>query len=57
MKIGIEPKQYEFECPCGHIWIDSKGQACPMCGNTLDMSVIPYNTKHPDTFGKRFSEK
>lgn len=50
---GFEPRQYEFECPCGYIWIDSENQPCPMCSNEVNITAIPYETKHPDNFGKR----
>ena len=53
MNIGIEPKQYEFECPCGYVWIDSQNSGCPMCNETDGITVEPYESKHPDTFGKR----
>lgn len=53
-KIGIEPKQYEFECSCGYIWIDSKNNSCPMCGEQVSITATPYESKQPDTFGKRY---
>ena len=53
MNIGIEPKQYEFECPCGYIWIGSENQPCPMCKNKIGITAQSYRTKPPDTFGKR----
>ena len=52
-KIGIEPREYEFECPCGYIWIDCQNQPCPMCCGESGISAIPYETKKPNTFGKR----
>lgn len=52
-KIGIEPKQYEFECPCGYIWVDSQNQSCSMCSNEIGITTEPYETKHPNKFGKR----
>ena len=52
-KIGIEPRQYEFECPCGYIWIDSQRHPCPMCSNEVGITATPYESKHPDKFGKR----
>ncbi len=53
MKNKAESKLYEFECSCGYIWIDFKNQGCPMCGNEVGITVEDYETKHPDTFGKR----
>lgn len=52
-KIGIEPKQYEFECECGHTWIDSQNNSCPMCSNEVGITAVPYETKPPNKFGKR----
>ena len=52
MKIGIklEPKrQYEYECICGYIWIDSETLPCPMC-RQWPISQIPYESLPPENF-------
>jgi len=52
-KIGIEPKQYEFECVCGFVWIDCENNGCPMCDETNKITVESYESKHPSTFANR----
>lgn len=49
----IEPTQYEFECPCGYIWIDDTNNGCPMCSNTTDISATPYEIKQPKEFMRK----
>lgn len=49
----IKARQYEYECICGHIWIDSENNGCPMCYETVDISVQPYEIKQPNTFNKK----
>jgi len=49
----LEEQQWEYECPCGYIWIDSQNNGCPMCGNTVGIIPQLYETKHPDKFAKR----
>jgi len=46
--VPLEERQWEYECPCGYIWIDSQNNGCPMCGNTVGIIPQPYETKHPD---------
>lgn len=52
-KIGIEPKQYEFECTCGYIWINCENTGCPMCTEKDGISVKPYEIKQPKNFNKK----
>jgi len=53
----LEERQWEYDCPCGYIWIDSQNNGCPMCGNTVGIIPQPYETKHPDKFAKRGTTK
>jgi predicted RNA-binding Zn-ribbon protein involved in translation (DUF1610 family) len=43
----------EYECQCGHIWIDNANQGCPMCGNREDIIRRDYVIKQPEMFGHR----
>ena len=52
-RIGIEPKQYEFECKCGYVWIDSQNKPCPMCGNEIGITPQPYESLPPNSFANR----
>lgn len=36
--------QYEYECVCGYIWIDSERQPCPMCGESAQITAEPYES-------------
>lgn len=56
-KIGIEPKQYEFECPCGYIWINCGNTGCPMCSETNGITVKPYEIKQPKEFAKHQNKR
>ena len=51
--IGIEPKQYEFECVCGYCWIDSQNNGCPMCGETIEIKAEKYEIKQPKEFDRK----
>lgn len=44
---------YEFECICGHIWLDNINQGCPMCGKYEDVIRRDYTSPDPESFGKR----
>ena len=53
MNIGIEPKQYEFECLCGHIWIDCQNTGCPMCSEKDGIAVKQYEIPQPKNLSKK----
>lgn len=50
MNVEKYRRQYEYECICGHIWIDSEKQACPMCGEQWDIITEPYESLPPESF-------
>lgn len=47
-------RQYEFECDCGHIWIDDHNLGCPMCQNHNDIIRRDYNSLPPETFNRKY---
>ena len=44
--------QWEYECICGHIWIDDQLQNCPMCGERNDVTISNYESLPPEAFNK-----
>ena len=56
MDIGIEPKQWEFECPCGHIWIDCQNTGCPMCSEQVGITAKPHDIKQPNRSARHNSK-
>ncbi|KKN73078.1 hypothetical protein LCGC14_0403870 [marine sediment metagenome] len=53
MRIGIECKQYEFECPCGYVWIGPQNCECPMCCETVGITAKQYEIKQPKEFNRK----
>ena len=45
-------QQYEFECVCGHVWIDSERLPCPMCGDDTNITAEPYESLSPDKLNR-----
>lgn len=43
----------EYECICGHVWIDDVNYGCPMCGNRADVVWREYEIQQPKTFANR----
>lgn len=46
----------EYECICGHIWIDDANYGCPMCGDRYNVVRRRYKIQQPQTFAKRKKE-
>lgn len=57
MDYKLYEKQYEYECTCGHIWIDSEKQNCPMCGEQTQITVSDYESLPPESFADRTKRK
>ena len=47
-------KQYEFECSCGHTWIDDQNCGCPMCQNHEDIIRRDYIIPQPEMFNRKY---
>jgi len=56
MNVKKYKKQYEFECACGHIWIDSENQGCPMCGEQVQITAEKYESLPPDDIGHHYNK-
>lgn len=54
MNIKNYKKQYEYECICGHIWIDSENQGCPMCSEQTQITAEKYESLPPESFDRRY---
>lgn len=46
-------QQYEYECVCGHIWIDNENNSCPMCCERNDIVASIYKSLPPEKFADR----
>ncbi len=44
---------YEFECVCGHVWLDDANYGCPMCSTRMNIVRRNYKILQPEKFGKR----
>ena len=45
-------RQYEYECACGYVWIDSERQPCPMCSEEVNITAEPYESLPPDKLNR-----
>jgi len=57
MNIKLYKKQYEFECICGHVWIDDTNNGCPMCGEKIQIITESYDSLPPEGFSKHQKKK
>ena len=57
MNIKLYKKQYEFECICGHVWIDDTNDGCPMCGEKIQIITESYDSLPPEGFSKHQKKK
>ncbi|MCK5615782.1 hypothetical protein KAR91_78690 [Candidatus Pacearchaeota archaeon] len=48
---------FEFECRCGHIWLDNRNLGCPMCGKQEDVIRRDYVIKQPYEFGAKYNKQ
>jgi len=52
MNIKKYKTQYEYECICGYVWIDSENQGCPMCGEQTQITAEKYNSLPPNKLNR-----
>ena len=45
-------KLYEYECSCGHIWIDNENNGCPMCYEEVNTTAEPYKSLPPNKLNR-----
>ena len=45
-------QQYEYECICGYVWIDSERLPCPTCGDDTNITAEPYESLSPDKLNR-----
>lgn len=56
MDIKQYKKQYEYECDCGYVWIDSENNGCPMCGEQTQITAEKYSSLQPETFDRKYKK-
>ena len=53
MNIKKYKQQYEYECICGYVWIDSENNGCPMCSEQTQITAEKYESLPPENFSKK----
>ncbi len=47
----------EYECECGHVWLDDRNYGCPMCGTRDDITRRDYVIVQPESFAHRHEQE
>ncbi len=50
-------KMNEYECECGHVWLDDRNYGCPMCGKRNDITRRDYVIAQPESFAHRHEQE